>query len=137
MLARREAQASEVAVHVAHRPAPGAQQVMVGAGRGFEASRACPHVELLDLTQRYQVVESLVDGAQRDRRHLLMEGLENRMGRRMGAVAVQDPEDALALGCHLEAPISEQLSQLGGRLHRCSLSNNCGYPAMIDVEVPP
>jgi predicted deacylase len=47
---RREAKASEVTVHVAHRSAPGAHQVMVGARHGVEASGACPHVELLDLT---------------------------------------------------------------------------------------
>ena len=71
---------------------------MVGAGRGVEAGRSCPHAELLDLTECHLVVEGLVDADQRNRRQLLTEGLETRMGGRMGAVAVQDPENALALG---------------------------------------
>lgn len=107
MPARREAKSGEVAVHVAHRPAPGAHQVTMGAGRRVETSRACPHVELLDPNQCHQVVDGLVDGGQRDRRHLLTEGLEYGMGDRMGAVSVQDPENALALRSHLETPIPD------------------------------
>jgi hypothetical protein len=117
VFAGREAKASEVAVNVAHCSTPRADQVMVCTSHGVEASGTCSHVELLDLTQRHQVVEGLVDGAQRDPRHLFTQGLENRMCSRMGTVAVQNFEDALALARDLKTAIPEQLGQLDGRLH--------------------
>jgi hypothetical protein len=49
-LTSQEAQATELGVHVTYRAAPGADKMMVGADLGVEASRARPHVDLLDFT---------------------------------------------------------------------------------------
>ena len=59
-----------VDVDVEHLAAPVAHQVVVGVEVGVEAGRAGAELELDELAHRGQVVERLVDGAQRDGRHL-------------------------------------------------------------------
>ena len=70
---------------------------------GSKRVRAGADVEGGDLAQLGQLVEGLVDGLQRDGRHLAAGGGVDGLGRRVGLVALEDPEDALALGRHLPA----------------------------------
>src|SRR4051794_26891193 len=99
--------------------------MMVGADVGIEARGAGAEIEQLDLTHGSQVVQRLVDRLQRERGHLdpchVVDGFRGGMH----SAAVQDAEDALALGCDLEATSSKQLGELGGRLHGCEPTTTC------------
>ncbi len=89
-----------------------------------EPRGAGAEVELLDLAHVGQVVEGLVDGAERHRRHLVDRRLVDPLGCRVPLVAVQDTEDALPLRRHLEAAFAEELGELGRCLHVRHASTN-------------
>src|SRR5581483_3134868 len=116
-LAGRDPQSRRVGVHVDHPPAPLADKVMVGVDVRVEARRAGTEVELQDLAHVGEIVEGLVHGAQRDRRHHLGHGVVHRLRGRVGVRIMEDGEDRLALRCDLQPSDSEQLGELGGRLH--------------------
>ena len=84
---------------------------------GIEAGLARPDLEHGDGAQVGQVVERLVHGLERDVRHLVTDPLVHPLGRRMGHVALEGPEDALALGRDFATVGPEQIGQRVGRLH--------------------
>ena len=113
-------------VQVADLAARGAHEVVVGGHVGVEPTRARSEVEQLDLPHAGQVVEGLVDGLQRDGRHRRPGRVVDGLGGGMGAVAVEHLEDPLPLRRDLEAPVPEQLGELGRRLHGSHfINNNC------------
>ena len=90
---RGTAELGEVGDHVADLAAGAAHQVVVGSlDVGVEAGRAGSDVERGDLAQLGQVVQGLVDGLERDVRHLAADPRVDRLGRRMGDVALRAPK---------------------------------------------
>jgi len=71
-------------------------------------------IECLDLPELGEVVQRLVDGLERDRRHFGARRLVDDLGRGMRHVPLEDPEDALALRGDLAPTLAEQLAQLFG-----------------------
>ena len=91
--------------------------MMGGLDVGVEAGLARPYLEHRDGAQVGQVVEGLVHGLERDVRHLVPDPLVHPLGRRMGHVALEGAEDALALGRDLATVGPEEIGQSVGRLH--------------------
>ena len=95
------------------------------------------HVERGDLAQLGEVVEGLVHRLEGDGLHLAAGGRVHRLGRRVGLVALQHPEDALALGGDLATGGPEQLGQLVGRLHRAHvITNDCSSTIVVEICGP-
>ena len=128
-------QVGEVDDQVADAAAAPAHQMVVGVvDVGVEAGHAGPDVEGGDLPQFGQVVERLVDGLEGDGLHLPQGGGVDRLGRRMGLVTLEDPEDALPLSGHLAAGRPEQLGQLFGSAHgRQRITTDCQSTIIVEI----
>jgi len=86
-----------------------------------KACHAGAEIECLDLPELGEVVQRLVDGLERDRRHFGARRLVDDLGRGMRHVPLEDPEDALALRGDLAPTLAEQLAQLFGGAHADTL----------------
>ncbi len=91
---------------------------MIGLDVRVDPDAAGAEVEQADLAERLEIMDRLVHGLQRDRRHLGAGGVVERFHRRVPVVAVQQAEDRLALGRDPQALGAEEPSELGGRLHQ-------------------
>jgi hypothetical protein len=59
----------------------------------------------------------------------------HRLSRRVGFIALEQPEDALALGRHLPSAGPEQLGQLVGRSHGLHvITNYCFSTIIVDID---
>ncbi len=121
---------------VAHLPTAPADQVVVRVVHvGVEPGATGSDVEGGDLTEVGQVVERLVDRPQRDGRHLPDGDGVDGLGRGVGLVPLEDPEDALALGRHLPARGPEQLGQLVGAAHAGHLIiDDCQTTMVVEIQ---
>jgi hypothetical protein len=96
--ARRDRRPDALDLEIAHTGAVITDQVVVGAvGVGVDAGRARTEVDELDLTERGEIVQGLVHGPERDRRHVGDHLRVDGLGSRVRRVAVQGAEDALTL----------------------------------------
>ena len=115
--AGRNPDVGELGVEIAH-PATGlTHQVVVRVDGGVEPGRAGAELELLQLAHGGQIVQGLVDGAERDRRHLAADVRVDRFGGRVLLALVEHPEYALALWSDLESAGPEEAGELIGGLH--------------------
>src|SRR5205823_5073192 len=104
--------------HVADLAAPGADEVVVLVlDVGVNPVAAGPEVEEHHLPHGGEVVDGLVHGLQRDRRHPVPGRLVERFDRRVSVVAVEQPEDRLTLRGHPQALLPKQFGELINRLH--------------------
>ena len=128
-------QVGKVDDQVADAAAAPAHQMVVGVvDVGVEAGHAGADVESGDLSQFGQIVERLVDGLEGDGLHLPHGRGVHGLGRRMGLVTLEDPEDALALGRDLAPGRPEQISQLFGRPHpRQCITSSCQTTIIVDI----
>ncbi len=102
--ALRHLELGEVGDEVPDAAAPLAHQVVMRVlDVGVEPGPARAHVERGDLAELGQVVQRLVHRLERDGLHLPHGQGVDRLGRRMGLVALEDAEDALPLGGDLAA----------------------------------
>ena len=76
------------------------------------------------LAHRLEVVDGLVHGLARDGRHLGAGRVVERIDRRVGVDAVQQPEDRLPLRGDPQALVPEPGGELVDRLHADHLINN-------------
>ena len=84
---------------------------------GIDPGAARAEVEQRDLAHVGEVVDRLVHGLERDRRHLDPGGLVQRLDRGVLVVPFEQPEDRLALGRDPQALGPEQLGELDDGLH--------------------
>ena len=132
----RHAKFGEVRGQVTHLPAGAAHQVVMGGlDVGVEASLARPDLDHRNGAQVGQVVEGLVDGLERDVRHLVAHPLVDPLGRRMGHVPLQGAKDALTLGRDLATVGPEQIGKSIGRLHDETTLAGAGPISTIVVKV--
>ncbi len=127
-------QLGEVGDQVPDAAAPLAHQVVVRVlDVGVESGPARAHVERDDLAELGEVVERLVHRLERDGLHLPRGQGVDRLGRRVGLVALEDPEDALPLGGDLPAGRAEQLGQLLWRPHTPQyIANDCFSTIIVE-----
>ena len=94
----RHAQAVELDGQVAHPAARRAHEVVVVVlDVRVDPQRAGAEVEHVHLAERLEVVDGLVHGLQRDRRHVGPGPVVERLDRRVRVVALEQAEDRLAL----------------------------------------
>ncbi len=84
---------------VLHPTATQADQVMVVARFEVESRRTGPQVDLLELALRGQCVQGVVDGLERDGRHLSTDRRVDSVGAGVDVwIGMEDLQDALSLG---------------------------------------
>ncbi len=122
---RRESEVGDVDDRVADAAAARADHVVVGVlDVGVDAHAAGADVEQVDLAEVLELVDGLIDGLQRDRRHLGAGGVVERFDRRVLDVAVEQPEDHLALRGHPQAVVPEPGGELVDGGHADDVINN-------------
>ena len=128
---------AEVGVEVAHLAAAAAHEMVMDAVHvGVETGHARAEVERGDLSHGGELVEGLVDGLERDGLHLRLGLGVDGLGRGMAHVAVEHPEDALALGGDLAALGAEQRGELFGGSHDAghAITNDCFLTTVVEMS---
>ncbi len=121
--------------HVADLAALPAHEVVMGRlDVGIEPHHPRAEIEGLDLPQLGELVQGLIDGLERDRLHLPARDLVDGLGGRVGDVALEHTEDALALGRHLAPGGAKQLRQVLWALHRREfITNDCCLTTLVKM----
>jgi hypothetical protein len=75
------------------------------------------HIDRLQFAHLYELAQGLINGAQRDARHLFAGHFEQALGGWVRFVFVQKTEKQLPLGGELQLLFAKYLSQLGWGSH--------------------
>src|SRR5680860_1414868 len=104
--------------------------LMVGLDVRVDAHAARPEVEQADLIKLLEVVNGLVHGLARDRRHRPARGFVDRVDGGVAITAVQEPEDRLALRRHPQSARPEEVGEFARVLH----DNRSLSPLIVDYS---
>ena len=100
-----------------------AHQVVVIANIGIKPRGAGTEIERLNFAQFTKIIEYLVNGLERNRRHGGCCSGVDRFSSRVRLIVMQDSKHQVALRCGLETFRPKKVYEFGGRLHGSTLHN--------------